>query len=120
MKPKNLALTSGGALLGAALVMSLAIRAEDKPAVDVPERWQVAANTTADKQQPTISKDEMARRMEDKYSGTVTELELDREWGRDVYEIEVRTADGFEWDIEADANSGEVLEEKRERERYED
>jgi len=115
MKLTHLVMTGGGALLGAALVMSLAIRAEDKPAVDVPDSWQVAANTTGDKQQPTISMDEMARRMEDKYGGTVTEIELDREWGREVYEVEVRTADGDEWDIEADAASGEILEEQRER-----
>lgn len=114
MKLKHLAMTGGGALLGAALVMSLGIRAEDKPAVDVPETWQVAANTTEDKQQPRISMDEMARRTEDKYGGTVTEIELDRERGREIYELEVRTADGHEWDIEADATSGEILEEKRE------
>lgn len=114
MKLKHLAMTGGGALLGAALVMSLAIRAEDKPAVDVPETRQVAANTTGGEQQPGISMDEMARRMEDKYGGTVTGIELDRERDREVYEVEVRTADGHEWEVEADAASGEILEEKRE------
>lgn len=115
MKLTHLAMTGGGALLGAALVMSLAIRAEDKPAVDIPETKQVAAKTTEDKQQPSISLDEMVRRIEDKYGGTVSEIELDREGGREIYEVEIRTADGDEWDIEADAASGEVLKEKRER-----
>lgn len=115
MKLKHFAMTGGGALLGAALVMSVGIRAEDGPAVEVPASWQVAANTTGGQQQPGFSMDEMTRRLEEKYNGTVTEIELDREWNRDVYEIEVRTADGHEWDIEVDAETGEILKEKRER-----
>ncbi|MDZ7735623.1 MAG: PepSY domain-containing protein [Gammaproteobacteria bacterium] len=114
MKLKYLAMTGGGALLGAALVMSIGIRAEEGPTVDAPETWQVAANTTNSKQ-PAISMEEVIRRMEEKYNGTVTEIELDREWSGDVYEVEIRTGDGYEWDVEVDAETSEILEEKRER-----
>lgn len=114
MKLKHLAMTGGGALLGAALVMSIGIRAEEGQAIEVPGTWQVATNTTNGKQ-PAISMEEVIRRMEEKYNGTVTEIELDREWSGDVYEVEIRTGDGYEWDVEVDAETGEILKEKRER-----
>ena len=116
MQFKDYALMGGGALLGALFVLSVGVtRAEDKPAVDAPGEWQAAANTGGKSQEPAISMDEMSRRMERKYNGTVTEIERERERNRDIYEVEIRTADGDEWDIEADPVTGEILEEKRER-----
>ena len=116
MQFKDYALIGGGALFGAVFVLTVGVtRAEDKAVIEVPGAWQVAANTEAGSPQPAISLDEMSRRMEEKYNGKVTEIELDREWNREVYEVEIRTADGYEWDIEADAATGEILEEKRER-----
>lgn len=65
---------------------------------------------------PEISMEEVTSQMAEKYDGTVTEVELDREWRGDVYEIEIRGRDGYEYDVEVDANSGEILKEERERE----
>jgi uncharacterized membrane protein YkoI len=65
---------------------------------------------------PEISMETVTRQMEEKYDGTVTEVELDREWRGDVYEIEVRGRDSYEYDVEVDANSGEILKEERGRE----
>ncbi len=45
--------------------------------------------------------------------GEITSLELDRDVGRLVYEVEVRDAQGQEWDLELDAATGEVLGEQR-------
>lgn len=45
--------------------------------------------------------------------GDVTDLELDRDLGRLVYEVEVRDAQGQEWDLELDAATGEVLGDSR-------
>ncbi len=45
--------------------------------------------------------------------GEITSLELDRDFGRLVYEVEVRDAQGQEWDLELDAATGEVLGEQR-------
>lgn len=45
--------------------------------------------------------------------GEVTDLELDRDLGRLVYEAEVRDAQFQEWDLELDAKTGEVLGEQR-------
>ncbi|MBO6758996.1 MAG: PepSY domain-containing protein [Roseibium sp.] len=42
--------------------------------------------------------------------GAVQETELEREDGRQVYEIEILTADGVEMEVEIDANTGAVLE----------
>ncbi|MET1411774.1 PepSY domain-containing protein [Roseibium sp. HPY-6] len=42
--------------------------------------------------------------------GTVQETELEREDGKQVYEIEILTADGLEMEVEIDAETGAVLE----------
>ncbi|WP_434054923.1 MAG: PepSY domain-containing protein [Roseibium sp.] len=42
--------------------------------------------------------------------GTVQEAELDKEDGKQVYEIEILTADGQEMEVEIDAETGAVLE----------
>lgn len=39
----------------------------------------------------------------------ITETELEESYGKYVYKVEVRTADGVEWDIHLDAKSGELL-----------
>lgn len=43
--------------------------------------------------------------------GTITEIELDREQGREVYEVEVRATDGREHDLVIDASDGSVISE---------
>lgn len=116
MRFKNHALIGGGALLGAALILTLGVsRADDRSVTEAPEPQQVAANTAADNQGPGTPMEEVIRRMEEKYNGRVTEIELERERSGNVYEIEIQTAEGHEWEVEVDAESGEILEEKRER-----
>ena len=46
--------------------------------------------------------------------GRVLEVEMDREHGRWVYEIELLAPDGVVWEFEVDAASGELLERERE------
>lgn len=41
--------------------------------------------------------------------GVIRETELENEWGRYVYQLEVVDAQGLEWDLELDATSGQVL-----------
>ena len=41
--------------------------------------------------------------------GVVQDTELENEWGRYVYQLEVVDAQGVEWDIELDAATGEIL-----------
>ena len=50
-------------------------------------------------------------------SGKVTSIELDDDWNRKVYEVEVLTAD-FDYDLKFDAITGELL--KTEKENLDD
>ncbi|AXA52858.1 PepSY domain-containing protein [Pseudomonas thivervalensis] len=40
---------------------------------------------------------------------TVTETELEEEYGKYIYQVDLRDAEGIEWDLELDATNGEVL-----------
>ncbi|KAA0945570.1 MULTISPECIES: PepSY domain-containing protein [unclassified Pseudomonas] len=40
---------------------------------------------------------------------TVTETELEEEYGKYLYQVELRDAQGIEWDLELDAVTGVVL-----------
>ena len=39
----------------------------------------------------------------------ITETELEEEYGKYVYQVELRDPQGIEWDLELDAVSGQVL-----------
>lgn len=41
--------------------------------------------------------------------GTIKDAELEEEYGRYIYELEVRDAQGVEWDFKLDAATGEIL-----------
>lgn len=41
--------------------------------------------------------------------GKIEETELEEEYGRYIYRLEVRDAQGVQWDIELDASNGQVL-----------
>lgn len=40
---------------------------------------------------------------------TVTGTELEQEYGKYVYQVELRDAKGVEWDVELDATNGQIL-----------
>jgi len=42
-------------------------------------------------------------------NATITETELEQEYGKYVYQVELRDAKGVEWDVELDAVNGQVL-----------
>lgn len=41
--------------------------------------------------------------------GTVHETELAQEYGKYIYQVDLRDAQGVEWDVELDAVTGQVL-----------
>jgi uncharacterized membrane protein YkoI len=41
--------------------------------------------------------------------GTIEETELEEEYGRYIYQVEVRDAQGVQWDVELDATNGQIL-----------
>ena len=44
---------------------------------------------------------------------TVTDSELEEEYGRYIYKVELRDAQNVEWDVDMDARTGEVLKDER-------
>lgn len=44
--------------------------------------------------------------------GRIRDTELEKEYGRYIYQVEIRDAQGREWDIDLDASSGEILREE--------
>jgi len=46
-------------------------------------------------------------------AGTITDTELEQEYGKYVYKVEIRDADGAEWDVDLDAANGEILKSER-------
>ncbi|VVQ31153.1 hypothetical protein PS943_02249 [Pseudomonas fluorescens] len=40
---------------------------------------------------------------------TITETELEEEYGKYIYQVELRDPQGIEWDLELDAVSGQIL-----------
>lgn len=40
---------------------------------------------------------------------TVTDSELENEYGRYIYKVELRDAQNVEWDVDLDAKTGEIL-----------
>lgn len=39
----------------------------------------------------------------------ITDTELEEEYGKHIYQVELRDPNGIEWDVEVDAASGQVL-----------
>lgn len=45
--------------------------------------------------------------------GSIVDTELDHKAGRYVYEVEVLDAKGVKWDVDLDAKTGEVIQDKQ-------
>ena len=45
--------------------------------------------------------------------GKIEDTELEQEHGRYVYQVELRDAQGVQWDVELDATNGQILQEHR-------
>lgn len=41
--------------------------------------------------------------------GTINETELEEEYGRYIYQVELSDAQGVQWDLEFDATNGQIL-----------
>ncbi|WP_296268601.1 PepSY domain-containing protein [Pseudomonas sp. UBA6562] len=46
---------------------------------------------------------------------TVTDSELEDEYGRYIYKVELRDSNNVEWDVALDAKTGEVLKDEQDR-----
>lgn len=64
--------------------------------------------TNASNQSPKLSIDDVKNQVIAQYPGEITEIELDREHNREIYEIEL-VYEGMEYEFKIDANTGEVI-----------
>lgn len=46
---------------------------------------------------------------------TVKETELEEEYGRYIYQVELRDPAGLEWDLELDATNGQILKDHQDK-----
>ncbi len=46
---------------------------------------------------------------------TVKDTELEEEYGRYIYQVELRDAAGLEWDVELDAVNGQILKDHQDK-----
>lgn len=61
-----------------------------------------------------MSLDELKAKAVAKHPGaTVTDSELEDEYGRYIYKVELRDAQSVEWDVDFDAKTGEILKDAR-------
>jgi len=81
--------------------------------------WFGMQQTDAAQVEPKLSEEDVQQMVTDQYEGTITELELDKEWGKAVYEVEVH-ANGMEYDLKLDADTGEVIVEDQEKANHDD
>ena len=56
----------------------------------------------------SISKEEAKQIATEQYPGTVTEVERERENGKEVYEMEI-TGDEYKYELKLDANTGKIV-----------
>src|SRR5690625_4869269 len=62
----------------------------------------------ASRADPKLNYDEVRGLISAQYPGTVTEMELEKENNRAVYEMEI-VNEGMEYELKVDANSGEII-----------
>lgn len=65
-------------------------------------------HSDASQSEPRLSIDEVKQLVTDQYPGTVTDIDMEKDFNRVVYEIDV-ISDGNEYELKIDGNSGEVL-----------
>lgn len=67
-----------------------------------------AFQSTTSQAEAKLTTDDIRKIVEDQYTGKITELELDKEDGKAVYEVEL-SGEKKEYDLKLDGTTGEVL-----------
>ncbi|MYL60592.1 hypothetical protein GLW20_24120, partial [Virgibacillus halodenitrificans] len=65
-------------------------------------------HSDASQTEPKISTDDIKTMVADQYPGTITDIELEKNFDKIFYEVEVEN-ENREYDLKLDANTGEVL-----------
>ncbi|WP_017795681.1 PepSY domain-containing protein [Oceanobacillus kimchii] len=72
------------------------------------------AASASENQEPTLSSDDITSIVKEQYEGKITDFELDRDNNQSHYEVEV-IHDDEEYDLEIDAETGEIIKENVEK-----
>jgi hypothetical protein len=106
-------LIAGGIALGLAGGITIGVSEADdiKGMANMPKEFLLKVAGT-DAQQPIMPMQDVISRFEQDGS-RVTEIKLDREYMRDIYELELIDTSGKEWEIDVDARTGEIIKKKR-------
>lgn len=106
-------LIAGGIALGLAGGITIGVSEADdiKGVANMPKEFLLKVAGT-DAQQPIMPMQDVISRFEQDGS-RVTEIKLDREYMRDIYELELIDTSGKEWEIDVDARTGEIIKKKR-------
>lgn len=65
-------------------------------------------HSNASQAEPKLSSEEIDDIVTSQYPGTITEMELEKDFNQVIYEVEI-TEDGKEYELKLDGNTGEVL-----------
>lgn len=65
-------------------------------------------HSNASQAEPKLSSEEIDDIVTSQYPGTITEMELEKDFNQVIYEVEI-TEDGNEYELKLDGNTGEVL-----------
>ncbi|MDO4770153.1 MAG: PepSY domain-containing protein [Brachymonas sp.] len=103
------------ALIAAASLAASVGLAQANPAASNAARVQVAQSAPATPAIAGTISMEQAIAIAEKHhpGGRIKDVDMDVEWGRRVYEIEVVGADWYEYDMKIDAVTGKVLSNRR-------
>jgi hypothetical protein len=106
-------LIAGGIAPGLAGGITIGVTEADdiKGMANMPQEFLLMVAGT-DTQQPITLMEEIISRFEQDGS-RVTGIKLDREYMRDIYELELIDTSGKEWEIDVDARTGEIIKKKR-------
>ncbi len=116
MRFHSILLVAGGLGLGlfGGVALSVSQANDANSSVNVPEGWTMKVADAKSESGGVIPMSEIVARLE-KDGSRITEIELDRDFMNDVYEVEIVDSDGKYWDLDIDARSGEILSKKRDR-----
>jgi uncharacterized membrane protein YkoI len=84
-------------------------------AANNPNSSTVQSSQQANQQAPKLSFEEASAKALEVANGSITDIELDNDGNRPHYEVDI-LHEGYEYDVKVDAKTGEIMEQKRERE----
>ncbi|MDM5205766.1 PepSY domain-containing protein [Cytobacillus kochii] len=118
MKKVGVGLLAGAITLGGVFAATTFAN-DDAPKATVSNGEEVKQKQTSNTNEGTLSIEEAIKTAQEEGKGKVTDVELEWERGNLVYNVELQ-GNGTETDVELNANTGEVLKVKSEKEDEQD